>query len=453
MLKKLFLLCCLFASINMQAQNAEERLGKLMNEARWFDLKQELTTTPTDSVNPLIYKMAVAITHHYFNRPDSACSVLGDLLNNHQEELGDNTLSMATLMGTNLMRANHYAEAADMMQGIYDQLKAHGTDMAQAEGYRMCALQYRAFVGNAPTCKPLHKADTYHVPMGVHNAMHMGKDKTAKGHFITMDGRINGKESTLVFDTGAGTNIISSNQARDYGLRLLDATVSMFGVGTQQGRYAIADTLRIGDMAWSNVPFLIIEIQTGRADADSVGALLPPVIGLPVMYRMQEIQLDFEHRQFIIPAAPSPCLPNGSNLLRTELEGLRLTTTNEHGTPLYFQLDTGGYNTNLFPKWYEQHKAEVQAMGKPDSLRVAGVGGVRITQSYCLPQKEFRLGNGTAVLDSVMVDTGIDLHTGEQKRLHHLEGNEDGIIGLDLLERFKKVVLNLKEMYLNGIPY
>lgn len=48
MSKKLFLLCCLFASINMQAQNAEERLGKLMNEARWFDLKQELTTTPAD---------------------------------------------------------------------------------------------------------------------------------------------------------------------------------------------------------------------------------------------------------------------------------------------------------------------------------------------------------------------------------------------------------------------
>lgn len=287
--------------------------------------------------------MAVAITHHFFNRPDSACSVLGDLLNNHQEELGDNTLSMATLMGMNLARANHYAEAADVMQGIYDQLKA-GAD----RGYRMCALQYRAFADNAPTCKPLHRANTYFVPMGVHNAMHMGKDKTAKGHFITMDGRINGKESTLVFDTGAGTNIISSNQARDYGLRLLDATVSMFGVGTQQGRYAIADTLRIGDMAWSNVPFLIIDIQTGRADADSVGALLPPVIGLPVMHRMQEIQLDFEHRQFIIPAAPSPCLPNGSNLLRTELERLRLTTTNEHGTPLYFHLDTGGYKPICF---------------------------------------------------------------------------------------------------------
>ena len=85
--------------------------------------------------------------------------------------------------------------------------------------------------------------------------------------------------------------------------------------------------------------------------------------------------------------------------------------------------------------WYLQHKEEVMAAGTPDSLRVAGVGGVNSTRAYRLPYKEFRIGNGEAVLDSVTVD------------------EEDGTLGLDLLEQFRTVILNLEEMYLNGIPY
>ena len=93
------------------------------------------------------------------------------------------------------------------------------------------------------------------------------------------------------------------------------------------------------------------------------------------------------------------------------------------------------------------------AAGTPDSLRVAGVGGVNITRAYRLPYKEFRIGNGEAVLDSVTVDTGVGLHTGSEESPQYLGGEEDGTLGLDLLEQFRTVILNLEEMYLNGIPY
>lgn len=268
-----------------------------------------------------------------------------------------------------------------------------------------------------------------------------------------MDGRLNGKASTLVFDTGAGVNIISSRQMRDYGLRTLDVTMPMSGIGTQQGRYAMADTLRIGDMAWANVPFLVVDIQTGDAVSDSIGTLLPPVIGLPIMLRMQEIQLDFARRQFVVPATPTPSPLRESNLSRGDQENLRLATTDEEGQPLYFHFDTGGYETTLQPRWYERHKEETLAEGTPDSLRVAGVGAAMVTRGYRLPHKAFRLGNGVAVLDSVMVNTGIDTHSEERRKANYLTGEEDGTLGLDVLERFSKVILNLKDMYLEGIPY
>lgn len=99
MFKRYLLLIVLLVSLTTQAQNAEARFGKLMSESRWFDLARELKVTPTDSVTPLLRQMAVALTHHYFNRPNSACIVLNDLLSQHAQELGSNTLSMATLLG------------------------------------------------------------------------------------------------------------------------------------------------------------------------------------------------------------------------------------------------------------------------------------------------------------------------------------------------------------------
>ena len=46
MLKKLLLASCLFVSINIQAQNADVRIGQLINESNWFELEHELKATP-----------------------------------------------------------------------------------------------------------------------------------------------------------------------------------------------------------------------------------------------------------------------------------------------------------------------------------------------------------------------------------------------------------------------
>ncbi len=445
MAKILFLFFCFVLPLTIRAQNADERIGRFMSESRWFDLARELKVTPMDSVTPLLHQMAVAMTHHYFNRPDSACIVLGDLLNNNQQELGSNTLGMATLMGVNLARTEHYAEAAGLIQSLYDQLTAQNVDSTQTENYRVLAQQYNTYASYGEICKPLHSTGEYRIPMIINNE--------TEQHSLNINGRINGNETRLLFDTGAGVNIISSQQAKEYGFHLLDPGMPMMGIGMQQGRYALCDTLRIGGMAWANVPFFVVDIQTGNTKADSIYKEIPPVIGLPIMLRMKEVQLDFANREFIIPATPTPNPLHESNLLRTDGENLRLAATDKAGNPLCFHFDTGCYYTTLLPKWYDSHKAEVENTGTPDSLRMAGVGGVSITRSYVLPQMEFRIGNGFIVLDSVNVNTGIDLNTGQLKNTAYLNREEDGTIGLDLPEKFSRVIINLKDMYLEAIPY
>lgn len=382
MMRKILVLSCLFASLNVQAQHADARISQLMNESRWFDLAQELKTTPADSVTPWVRQMGVAMTHYFFNRPDSACMVLTDLLGKHQQELGDHTLNMVVLLAVNLGRTEQYADAAGLIRNLCDQLGALGMDSTQTAPYRM--------------------------------------------------------------------------MARQYGLRWLGMDVTVGGIGgMKQGYYAMADTLRIGGMTWINVPFYVVDLQTGHAEADRLGKdlQLPPVIGLPILLRMQEIQLDFARREFVIPAVPTPSPLRESNMIRTDSECLQVKVADETGAPLYFHFDTGSYYTNMQPAWYGRHRKEVEAAGIPDSLRQAGIGGVSITRSYILPQKKFRIGSGTAVLDSVGVNTGIDLHTGQLDKAAFSNGQEDGFLGLNLLEKFSKVIINLKDMYLETIPY
>ena len=76
-MKKLFLALCLAATQAAIAQNADIRIGTLINESNWFELKRTIETTPRDSVSPLLYRMGTAMTAHYFNRPDSACVAIG----------------------------------------------------------------------------------------------------------------------------------------------------------------------------------------------------------------------------------------------------------------------------------------------------------------------------------------------------------------------------------------
>lgn len=436
------------------AQGCNERIGELMNGSWWFELEREMRNVAVrDSLDPMLCGMAESLTDHYFNRPDSACVSLGRLLEGYQEEMGDNTLSMAVLLGMNMARAGHYGEAADLMQSLADQLTACGVDSTETAGYYTLVEQYREFAAVGNILKPLHKAGEYRVPMTIDDDMHKAAKNGREAHFAAIGGSINGIAGNFVFDTGAGVNVISGRDAKKYGLRRLNCTIDMLGVGgLQKGVYAIADTLRLGGMAWQNVPFLVVDIATGDAVADSIGAMLEPVIGLPVMFSMGEVQMDFSSREFVIPAKPSDNPLGFCNMMRTDSEGLCVRIAGEDGEPLFMHFDTGGYYTTMFGTWYDKHSAEVEAAGTPDSIRRAGVGGVSVTFGYRVPRMKFMLGNEWVELDSVQVSTGIDKRTGEKETAGFSAGSsQDGVLGLDMLECFDRVIINFKDMFMVGI--
>lgn len=435
-------------------QSADDRIGQMMADSRWFDLERELQDESLrDSVNPVIYGMARTLTNHYFNRPDSTCVSATNLLDNYQQVLGENTLSMAYLLGTGLSRAGEYDAAAGLMQSLADQLAAQGLDSTMTAGYEVIADLNRVYASLGEVNEPLHPAGEYRLPMlyvyDMHRASRNGADDGA--HFIGFKGSINDVAGELVFDTGAGMNIISSRLADKYKLRYTDMYMPMAGIGTQLGRCAVADTLRLGNMSWHNVVFLVADISTGNAIADSLGEMLPPVIGLPIMLTMGEIRLDFENDEFVIPATTTSNPLGYSNMMRTDSEGL-CVELDVDGERSLMHFDTGGYGTTMWGRWFDNHRDAIEAVGVPDSIRAAGVGGVSITHSYSVPSMRFTLGTADASIDKVQIDTGIDKRTGERVGAgDYADDSMSGVIGLDLLERFGTVIINLRDMFLVGI--
>ena len=70
------------------AQSVDEKIGTMMNEGRWFELR-EFMETNTDSIHPFLDLYGKAMIAHFFNQPTTAVERCSDLLNNPQIDLAN----------------------------------------------------------------------------------------------------------------------------------------------------------------------------------------------------------------------------------------------------------------------------------------------------------------------------------------------------------------------------
>lgn len=458
MRKKLILLYIIMCTAcAAAAQDADRRAGELINGSRYFELEQMMRTPDASRLSPFMRRLASALTAHYFNRPSEACLYIDSLLQENQEELGtESSLSMAFLMGRDLAYAGRYADAAAFMDDMTTQIRTIAMQHQAADTSSLKALtaeadMYRAYATEAPLCRQLHKPGTYSTSFYIDGRLHGYR----RGGFLTVNGNVNGQSTAVAIDTGAGVNVVSPEEAERLGLRYTDAGMSVMGMGMQTGRIAIADTLRIGrDMAWANVPFVVVDIRTGNSEADKVLERgWPLTIGVPMLNAMKELQIDCEKRVITVPEKPTPQPAEGPNMMMKDSRNMTVRIEDEEGKPLFMHLDTGDYYTWMNSRWYMTHEDEVKAKGKADSLRMAGVGGVEMQHSYILPSIRLKMGGTAVEMDSVAVQTGIDLHTGKQLSYDSstVGGNgqtEDGCIGLNIINHFGKITINMSDMYL-----
>lgn len=433
----IFSLLCFFVSLVSSAQaqtDFDMKVGEALNAGHWFALR-ETYMHGRDSLNPMLKSFAEAMLAYNFNQNEETCRAVDELIREHQAEIGSvNVMSMLYVKSVAQRRMGQYQEAAQTLNAMCRAFEPY-VDSVSLAVYR----------GYGEQCEVLSRYD------GVNDVCIEGEEGLASfrldsvgrpgklGVSMMVPTKVNGRSQDVVFDTGAGVNIVSEYAAKRLGLDVYEITTQVSGYGTQQGRFAVAKELKMGNVTLRNVPFHVITVSTGIDSVDVYLEHLDMIIGVKVISAVEELHIDFERSVLVLlkrsTVSAVDTLPNmcyaSSGLLAVEAE------INGVGGGL-IHLDTGATGSALTNSYYAQHKDSIDAHCTSEVVRSAGAGGISIENAYCLRNLTVSLGGESHTFPMIHVSTT----GGSSVNLGH------GNLGMDYFLQFRRVIYNIRNMTL-----
>ena len=412
-------------------QDVNERVGQAMNASDWFELAR-IYSAEKENIDPFLRTYAESLLATFFGRPAEATIAIERLLGTYGEWLGDGALGMWFYWGVNQARMGEYAIAAE---GLARELaKAEGKAAeATIEPMRDVVEQWRELskFDRVNSLERPAEGDV-RVPFRL---VSMRPDK-GDAQQIRFEAKFNGEAQEVVFDTGASVNVASVEAAERLRLRMLAAESEAQGIGgTQQGRYAVAERVELGNATLHNVPFYVISMRTGVDSLDRrYMSQLEVVMGADMIRAMGEVHIDFEHSELFSPSVQTldydeqPNIYSSPALFEVECE--------INGERQVVNIDTGASESNLSAQYFATHREQIEREGVLDTLRSAGAGGIKIEQAYALPNVRIAFGGATHTWEKMMCSTEPDIISGA------------GNIGMDCLTTFSRVVINARTMRL-----
>ena len=329
---------CLGCFSFSNAQSTDEKIAEAMNNSDWFALDSLYQTEPKDSISEFLEIFSRCLIGNRLNRPDVSIPAFAELFNTQSENLDlGNLLNSSMMFAMDLSRIGDNKTAAKMLSSTLSSIRTH-LDSTTIAGVQQYINQYD-------------------------------------------------------FDTGAGVNIISDSLAHKYNLIPLDASTTVGGVDIQNGSYAIARELKIGDIIVRDVPFYVINITTNNEEADKYVDCFNIVVGSELMLQLKDLTIDFVNNKIIVPSiapkrsqvSPNMCFSSQMNLLGKGIV---------KGDKMLMNIDTGDASYGSLGKgFFENNKENITTHCKLDTIRNAGIGGVNISECYRVPNLSIELGN------------------------------------------------------------
>ncbi len=411
------------------------RVGQAMNTSDWFELAR-IYRIEREQIDPFLRCYAESLLATFFGRPAEATMAIERLVGTYGEWLGDGALGMWFYWGINQTLMGEYAIAAE---GLARELaKAEGKAAeATIEPLRDVVEQWRELSKFDRVNRLERPAEgDVHVPFRLKS---MRPDK-GDAQQIRFEAKFNGEAQEVVFDTGASVNVASVDAAERLGLKMLEAESEAHGIGgTQQGRYAVAERVELGNATLHNVPFYVISMRTGVDSLDRrYMSQLEVVMGVEMIRAMGEVHIDFEHSELFSPIVQTldydehPNIYSSPALFEVECE------INDERQVV--NIDTGASESNLSAQYFATHREQIEREGVLDTLRSAGAGGIKIEQAYALRNVRIDIGGATHTWEKMMCSTEPDIIS--------CAGN----IGMDCLTTFSRVVINARTMRLRVEP-
>ena len=410
----------LFSSSVIFAQEADMKVGELLNTSNWFELERVYPAVAADVQTPMLKQMAEVLLASNFNRPAELREKLQKLIAEHQAELGFENVCNMTVMGAMVEGyEGNYAVAADMVKAIADAVQAaagslEGTGLSELLAYYEAVREYPAPILEKP-------AEDVKIALA------------EKSELLWIPVVVNGKTYDFILDTGASFTMISQDLAKDMGATIIGDPVFVGG-GESTGGYgqrAFIENMNVGPVSLKNVIAFVSENPT-----DDDPLKVDAVLGMDFIERAGEIQIDLAAMTLVIPAQTTALPATGRNIiLETNIPVVESTDANENRYT--FILDTGASGANLSDLWFAKN-AETTTALPIENQRTWGHGGTVQNQIVKVPEYKLTIGNTTADFKEIPATVPVN---------GIVSSTRDGRLGMGLLKQFRKAIFNFEDMF------
>lgn len=407
-------LLAILAAISPLGQPGPD-LEKLYNEHRFLELRTSLESETRNTLDILFYR---GVTANAFNRPAESADFLTELLQAAGDRLPANALRDSLLaLDDDYARMFEYAKAAAVRERLEPILEKDIGRSTYAAFKSILGL-WRAIASAPP--------QTVEIPGDTEIAL------TGEGE---VRAEINGLEVALLADTGSALSMIVRPVAERAGLRILDVTVE---VGTATGkiikaRPCLVPELRLAGITVRNAVFLVVPEEMFYFPV--IGQQRSGLLGFPVLAGLKELTFSRDGK---LGVNSPPRLQGPPNIFLAGSDPV--VEANYQGRRLLLFLDTGAYETELFPHFFKAFEPEIVKRGVYVPATLEGVGSRSRTPVYLVDGLSFRVAG-----QDVIFDKRVPVLT---KSTSADSGVFDGSFSLDILTGHRELTLNYEAMRL-----
>jgi hypothetical protein len=122
------------------------------------------------------------------------------------------------------------------------------------------------------------------------------------------------------------------------------------------------------------------------------------------------------------------------------IDGSLLLRARKDSVPLTFHLDTGCSTAELYSGYYHKFAAETGNTAQKDTISTLSYGQIHNMEVLLLPGASFMVGTQPVSMEEVYLYPS----SGDEYLHQH-----DGRMGMDFLRQFDRIILNMKDVYLN----
>lgn len=416
------LLAVTFFSCSQKTTNnaVDKRLNSLLEKKEYFKLNDELVKNENElSEDRILYYKA--FVNKAFGERVKSNENIETLFQKHKQTLNDTAIvKLLDVQAANYLYLYEYKKATT----IYEQILKNYPKIIDSSD-----------VANYTNSKNLFRTFADVKPQIVHKVTDLTlKSYRNKFNHLMTPVKIDTTNEDFIFDTGANLSTIAESQAKKMNLKIFDQSVDI-GSSTQKeikSKLAVADSLYLGDILFENVLFIVM--PDDQLTFPQFNYSIKGIIGFPIIHQLGEVHLNNDGTIFIPKMATKKADRN------MFFEGLNPVVRVVSGTDtLQFTFDTGAGHTELSFKYYNDHKKDIEKNGQLETNQRGGAGGKVDVKEYKLSNFPIQIGQHKTTLNFIPV-------TLEE---YGFNKDFDGNLGQDVFLKFKSLIINFENMYID----